>query len=82
MYKSQSSRIDDQRCEFPFPKRNNTGRTGTSTPLKGPVHPAYSVNQPDFIEMVAKIQGDRLDEQRCEFPLLPGLDSRSRFSFI
>jgi len=77
--KSQSSRIDDQRCEFPIRKKQSStvGRTGTSEPLKEPVCPAYSVND-GFMEMLVKIQGDRMEEQRCDFPTLPGLNSEAK----
>ncbi|XP_057289993.1 G-protein-signaling modulator 1-like isoform X1 [Hydractinia symbiolongicarpus] len=74
LYKSQSSRLNDQRCEFPM-RINMVGgkKYTTSVAPKKPVAPTVSVNADSFMDMVVKMQGDRMDEQRSAPPELPGL---------
>ncbi|XP_041368975.1 G-protein-signaling modulator 2-like isoform X2 [Gigantopelta aegis] len=73
----QSRRIDDQRCSIRLAENG-----GVATPKEKPSKPsvAAQVASPgadDFLDMVAGIQGSRMNDQRAELATFPGLSSQA-----
>lgn len=65
--------MNDQRCEFPL-------KVPTTRKIQKPLQPVKFTmsserNEDAFMDMVIRIQGDRLEEQRCDFP---GLSSKGK----
>lgn len=81
LLKSQGSRLDDQRVDFPKPRTTSPKSSRSSkkalvsrTPKKSHNKRASNgENQEGFMDLVARLQADRMDEQRCAPPELPGL---------
>ncbi|XP_071097777.1 G-protein-signaling modulator 2-like isoform X1 [Haliotis cracherodii] len=77
----QSRRIDDQRCSF----RLSEPTPATPPPTATPPQPngqtlssqVASPGTDDFLDMVAGIQGSRMNDQRAECPSFPGLSSQA-----
>lgn len=66
----QSERIDSQRAEL-RPAQKATGKEpgpGTSLPGLRAQHTTHSKPEDDFLEMIARVQGSRLEDQRTELP--------------
>ncbi|XP_053623994.1 G-protein-signaling modulator 2 [Plodia interpunctella] len=64
----QSERIDSQRAELRPAKKLSKESKGTSLP--GLRHQQSTCTKPedDFLEMIARVQGSRLEDQRSELP--------------
>lgn len=60
--KSQSRRLDDQRTTFPD--------STTNTPDSSTHHltPAGCCDEDDLFETLWRLQGSRIDDQRCDMP--------------
>ena len=74
--------MNDQRCELPDhavspPKPQNDVRKkvkNVNPSLQPPAQMKPSVSTENLFEILARVQGNRLEEQRCAMPVLPGLD--------
>lgn len=65
----QSDRIDSQRAELrPVQKASKEPAPGTSLPGLRPQHTTRTKPEDDFLEMIARVQGSRLEDQRTELP--------------
>ncbi|XP_021194680.2 G-protein-signaling modulator 2 [Helicoverpa armigera] len=66
----QSERMDSQRAELrPAQKKpNKEPAPGTSLPGLRPQHTTRTKPEDDFLEMIARVQGSRLEDQRTELP--------------
>jgi G-protein signaling modulator 2 len=70
LHKFQSRRIDDQRCSFRVVERSDS----QNSDIVGQA--SYNANSPqaeEFLDMVAGIQGSRMNDQRASLPTFPGL---------
>ena len=85
LYKSQSSRMNDQRCDFPISR--NTFQPPQPQPQQqqqgaaaAPGDDSITGERKDvLVDMIVRMQGDRMDEQRSEFP---GLSNSGMLSNI
>ena len=79
LLKSQSSRMDDQRYEFPAlktqPRGVNTSSATTTVGVAGGSkenvsneHRGSREGRDGLMDMIARLQGDRMEEQRCKSP--------------
>jgi len=86
LYKSQSSRMNDQRCDFPVSRNTYEPCEGSrQASLQNVCTPAATSSTSGaigggerkdiLVDMIVRMQGDRMDEQRSEFP---GLTSTAR----
>jgi len=94
IHKVQKSRMNDQRCELPSninnsrkahpPKKSKQVRQKASNIIKPPKvnGSAKSKSTENLIQMLTKVQGNRMEEQRCSFPALPGLVPEARERLI
>uniref|UniRef100_A0A2A4JQ38 G-protein-signaling modulator 2 n=1 Tax=Heliothis virescens TaxID=7102 RepID=A0A2A4JQ38_HELVI len=66
----QSERMDSQRAELrPAQKKpNKEPAPGTSLPGLRAQHTTRTKPEDDFLEMIARVQGSRLEDQRTELP--------------
>ncbi|XP_075990512.1 G-protein-signaling modulator pins isoform X2 [Anticarsia gemmatalis] len=65
----QSSRMDSQRAELrPVAKPKLKETKGTSLPGLRHQHTTSSKPEDDFLDMIARVQGSRLEDQRSELP--------------
>uniref|UniRef100_A0A7M5U0N6 Uncharacterized protein n=1 Tax=Clytia hemisphaerica TaxID=252671 RepID=A0A7M5U0N6_9CNID len=92
LLKSQGSRLDDQRVDFPKQRVSSTNGTRPSktksstknskknSSKKQSAKPEHS--KEGFMDLVARLQGDRMDEQRCSLPELPGLVTEAKKKLI
>ncbi|CAH2035820.1 unnamed protein product, partial [Iphiclides podalirius] len=67
----QSERMDSQRAELrPLPKKPHKLAKGASLPGLRPQRTTCTKPEEDFLEMIARFQGSRLEDQRTELPSL------------
>ncbi|XP_013162072.1 PREDICTED: G-protein-signaling modulator 2 isoform X3 [Papilio xuthus] len=65
----QSERMDSQRAELrPLPKTPAKENKGASLPGLRPQQTTSTKPEDDFLEMIARFQGSRLEDQRTELP--------------
>ncbi|XP_014364823.2 G-protein-signaling modulator 2 isoform X3 [Papilio machaon] len=65
----QSERMDSQRAELrPLPKTPPKENKGASLPGLRPQQTTSTKPEDDFLEMIARFQGSRLEDQRTELP--------------
>ncbi|KAM3968556.1 G-protein-signaling modulator pins [Aphomia sociella] len=65
----QSERMDSQRAELrPAPKKLSKESKGTSLPGLRPQQTTSTKPEDDFLDMIARVQGSRLEDQRSELP--------------
>ena len=95
LMKAQGGRMDDQRCELPRNgRRNPENQTNTSLDsrpptqsnnlqpndsLQPPSEMKPSVSTENLFDILQRVQGSRIDEQRFSMPPLPGLDPARMF---
>ncbi|XP_037867906.1 G-protein-signaling modulator 2 [Bombyx mori] len=74
----QSERMDSQRAELrPIKKKLSKEMKGTSLPGLRTARVAGAKPEDDFLDMIARVQGTRLDDQRTEMPR-PKADPRPK----
>ncbi|XP_052752476.1 G-protein-signaling modulator 2 [Galleria mellonella] len=65
----QSERMDSQRAELrPVPKKLSKESKGTSLPGLRTQQTTSTKPEDDFLDMIARVQGSRLEDQRSELP--------------
>lgn len=65
----QSARMDNQRAELrPVPKKLGKETKGTSLPGLRHQNTVSAKPEDDFLDMIARVQGSRLEDQRTEMP--------------
>ncbi|XP_026741966.1 G-protein-signaling modulator 2 [Trichoplusia ni] len=64
----QSERIDSQRAELQPAKKPAKETKGASLPGLRHQHTTSTKPEDDFLEMIARVQGSRLEDQRSELP--------------
>ncbi|XP_059059812.1 G-protein-signaling modulator 2 [Achroia grisella] len=65
----QSERMDSQRAELrPAPKKLSKESKGASLPGLRPQQTTSTKPEDDFLDMIARVQGSRLEDQRSELP--------------
>ncbi|XP_061707848.1 G-protein-signaling modulator 2 [Cydia pomonella] len=65
----QSERMDSQRAELrPAPKKLSIENKGASLPGLRPQQTTSTKPEDDFLDMLARVQGSRLEDQRSELP--------------
>eukprot|EP00095_Tigriopus_kingsejongensis_P004284 snap_masked-scaffold2020_size22516-processed-gene-0.3 protein:Tk04284 transcript:snap_masked-scaffold2020_size22516-processed-gene-0.3-mRNA-1 annotation:"hypothetical protein DAPPUDRAFT_22062" len=69
----QSKRMDDQRCSLSLP--NGASHSGAATNGRGPPSggPKADSGKDELLDMIAGVQGSRMNEQRATVNFLPGL---------
>ncbi|KAL3870314.1 hypothetical protein ACJMK2_038390 [Sinanodonta woodiana] len=68
--KFQSRRLDDQRCSFSEPSKKPDITQEKKLKISSP-------GAEEFLDMVAGIQGSRMNDQRANLPQFPGLNSQA-----
>eukprot|EP00795_Rhopilema_esculentum_P010890 gene10890-19717_t len=98
LMKAQGGRMDDQRCELPRNGQRNPGNQANASldsrpptqrnnsqpnnSLQPPSEMKPSVSTENLFDILQRVQGSRIDEQRFSMPPLPGLDPALREQLI
>ena len=98
LMKAQGGRMDDQRCELPRSGANSTSsirpiantnrrpvsqsNSNSSNSLQLPSAMKPSVSTENLFDILQRVQGNRIEEQRFEMPPLPGLDPVCKYTIL